>query len=70
MKMILDLDTGIDDALALAYAIGIPEINIIGIVTSYGNVMLEDGTRNTSSLLHMLGRSDIPVYRSSSCFNG
>lgn len=63
MKMILDLDTGIDDALALAYAIGIPEINLIGIVGSYGNVLLEDGIRNTSSLLHMLGRSDIPVYR-------
>lgn len=62
MKMILDLDTGIDDALALAYAIGIPEIDLIGIVASYGNVMIEDGARNTSSLLHMLGRSDIPVY--------
>jgi purine nucleosidase len=63
MKMILDLDTGIDDALALAYVIGIPKIDLIGIVASYGNVMLEDGVRNTSSLLHMLGRSDIPVYK-------
>ena len=62
MKMILDLDTGIDDALALAYAIGIPEIDIIGIVASYGNVKIEDGARNTSSLLHILGRADIPVY--------
>lgn len=62
MKMILDLDTGIDDALALAYAIGIPEIDLIGVVGSFGNVLVEDGVRNASSLLHMLGSNNIPVY--------
>lgn len=62
MKMILDLDTGIDDALALAYAIAIPEIDLIGVVGSFGNVLVEDGVRNASSLLHMLGRDNIPVY--------
>ena len=30
-KMILDLDTGVDDALAISYALGSPEIELIGI---------------------------------------
>ncbi|WP_373759229.1 nucleoside hydrolase, partial [Weissella soli] len=40
-KMILDLDTGIDDALALAYAVADPRVDLIGIVSSYGNNTLE-----------------------------
>ena len=31
-KIILDLDTGIDDALAIAYALATPESDLIGIV--------------------------------------
>ena len=31
MKAILDLDTGIDDALALAYAIAHPDLELIGV---------------------------------------
>ena len=40
-KMILDLDTGVDDALALAYAVADPEVDLIGIVASYGNNLLD-----------------------------
>ena len=36
-KMILDLDTGVDDALALAYAVADPNVDLIGIISSYGN---------------------------------
>ena len=39
-KMILDLDTGVDDALAIAYALADPEVDLIGIVSSYGNNLL------------------------------
>ena len=62
MKMILDLDTGIDDALALAYAVGSPEIELLGIVGSYGNVLTETGVKNTLALLKLLGQPGIPVY--------
>ena len=34
-KMILDLDTGVDDALALAYAVADPNVDLIGIISSY-----------------------------------
>ena len=36
----LDLDTGVDDALALAYAVADPEVDLIGIA-SYGNNLLD-----------------------------
>ncbi|MCS5479206.1 nucleoside hydrolase [Corynebacterium sp. YIM 101645] len=61
-KVILDLDTGIDDALALAYALGSPELEVIGITGTYGNVLVETGVRNTLAILELFGRSDIPVY--------
>ena len=35
MKVILDLDTGIDDALALAYALAHPDLELIGVTGTY-----------------------------------
>ncbi|MGY3743035.1 nucleoside hydrolase [Leuconostoc inhae] len=61
-KMILDLDTGIDDALALAYAIGDPTIDLIGIISSYGNTLIETAAQNSLNLLHLLGADDVPVF--------
>ncbi|MEJ5927053.1 nucleoside hydrolase [Corynebacterium sp. H128] len=62
MKVILDLDTGIDDALALAYALASPEIELIGITGTFGNVTTAQGVANTRAILQLFGRSDIPVY--------
>ncbi|MDR1091183.1 MAG: nucleoside hydrolase [Prevotella sp.] len=62
VKMILDLDTGIDDALALAYALADPKIELIGIVASYGNVTTEKSAVNSLNILNLLHRKDIPVY--------
>lgn len=60
--VLLDLDTGIDDALALAYVLGSPEAELVGVVCSYGNVTVETAARNTHVLLDLLGHPDIPVY--------
>ena len=62
-RLILDLDTGIDDALALAYALGSPEVELVGVVTGYGNVTADVAARNTMALLRLLGHPEIPVYR-------
>lgn len=62
VKMILDIDTGIDDAMALAYAIASPEIELIGVTTTFGNVALETSNKNTLALLDMLNQKNIPVY--------
>lgn len=61
-KLILDLDTGIDDALALAYALASPEVELIGVTCTYGNVVVEDSVRNTLAILELFGRTDVPVY--------
>ena len=42
-KMILDLDTGIDDSMAIAYALAAPDVDLIGIIGSYGNVYVKEG---------------------------
>lgn len=62
MKMILDVDTGIDDALAIAYAVGAEEAELKGITCCFGNVRVETAVRNTLQILHVLGAGDIPVY--------
>ncbi|KRN93879.1 nucleoside hydrolase [Pediococcus stilesii] len=61
-KMILDLDTGIDDAMAIAYALAAPDVDLIGIVATYGNVLTPDAGLNSLRILELLGRTDIPVF--------
>lgn len=62
VKMIFDTDLGIDDAMALAYALGSPDIELIGVTTIFGNVSTETSMRNSLDLLSLLNREDIPVY--------
>ncbi|WP_419887167.1 nucleoside hydrolase [Neobacillus niacini] len=59
--VILDVDTGIDDALAIAYALNSPELEIIGLTTCFGNGPIENTTRNTLLVLEQLGKK-VPVY--------
>ena len=61
-KLILDLDMGIDDALALAYALGSPEVELVGVTTTFGNVKVEQSAHNCLAVLDLLGRPEIPVY--------
>lgn len=63
-KVIFDVDTGIDDAMAIAYAVNSPELKIIGLTTSYGNVAVDEATRNTLAVLEKLGKR-IPVFAGS-----
>ncbi|OPL09381.1 MAG: hypothetical protein AVO33_00760 [delta proteobacterium ML8_F1] len=64
-KVVLDVDTGIDDAIALVIALGSAEIEILGISTVSGNVDVEKSTRNTLRLLKFLGRGEVGVYKGS-----
>ncbi|HEX9167912.1 MAG TPA: nucleoside hydrolase [Roseiarcus sp.] len=59
---VIDVDTGIDDALALLYACAHEEAQILGISTVAGNVPLAAATRNTRAVLKLAGRADIPVW--------
>jgi purine nucleosidase len=59
--VILDVDTGVDDALALLLAVQSPELNLIGCTAVAGNATIEQTTRNTLAVLEIAGRGDIPV---------
>lgn len=61
-NIILDLDTGIDDSLALAYAALSPEINLLGVTGTYGNVEMATGVQNSLNVLAAVGRTDVPVF--------
>ena len=66
-KVILDLDTGIDDAMALAYAIADEEVELLGVVGTYGNVYTEQGVQNVLNILNMLDVKNVPVYAGEEC---
>lgn len=63
--LIIDVDTGVDDAVALALAVS-KSANLIGVTTVAGNVPIEVATRNTLDVLAHVGRSDVPVHRGAS----
>ncbi len=63
IRAILDVDTGVDDAMAIALAVAAPTIDLIGVTTVAGNVELEHTTRNTLRVLDFVGATRVPVYR-------
>lgn len=61
-KHILDLDTGIDDTPAIAYALGSPEAELIGITATYGNVMMSQGIRNDLAITDLFNHAEVFVH--------
>jgi pyrimidine-specific ribonucleoside hydrolase len=60
-NIILDVDTGVDDAFALLYATRHPDLNVLGITCVVGNTDLVQVCANTLQVLDMAGAGDIPV---------
>ncbi|MCC7372937.1 MAG: nucleoside hydrolase [Chloroflexi bacterium] len=60
-RVIFDTDPGVDDALALFFLLRSPELTLDAVTTVYGNVDVEQTTRNALILLDVAGRPDIPV---------
>ncbi len=63
IPLFLDCDPGIDDAIAIAYLLCQPDVEIVGIAASGGNVSTEQVVRNTHGWLALAGRTDLPVFR-------
>lgn len=59
--VLLDVDTGIDDALAILTAALSNEIDLVGCTVVWGNVDVDQGARNTSAVLGLAGHGDVPV---------
>jgi inosine-uridine nucleoside N-ribohydrolase len=54
-KIIIDTDPGIDDAMAIAYAVAHPDLELVGLTTIFGNVRTHEATRNALALLDHWG---------------
>ena len=59
-KIIIDTDPGIDDAMAIFYAVANPAIDLLGLTTVFGNVITSQATRNALFLIEEIG-IDVPV---------
>ncbi|MBL4589393.1 MAG: nucleoside hydrolase [Alphaproteobacteria bacterium] len=60
-SLIIDCDTGRDDALAIWLSI-LRGQSLVGVVCSYGNTSLANAAENSQRVLALAGRNDIPVY--------
>ncbi|WP_163531361.1 nucleoside hydrolase [Halobacillus ihumii] len=60
-KILLFCDPGIDDSLAIMYTMLDPELELVGIVTSYGNVTQDQATANAAYLVQLAGKNNIPI---------
>ena len=61
VKVLFFGDPGIDDTLAIMYGLLHPQIEIVGIVTGYGNVQQKQATENAAYILSLANKRDIPL---------
>ena len=59
--VIIDTDPGLDDAVAILFALNSGRFDVLGLTTVAGNIGIDVTTRNAGRLLALLGRRDIPV---------
>ena len=60
-KIIIDTDPGIDDAMAIIYALASPELQVVGLTTVFGNAYVENCTANALHILEVAGHPEVPV---------
>jgi purine nucleosidase len=63
IRLVIDCDPGIDDALALLLAAASPQLHLLGVTTVAGNRPVDITAANACRVLDLAGRSDVPVYR-------
>jgi len=61
-KVVIDTDPGIDDSIALLLALHSPELEVVGITISGGNIDLDKGASNAMKIVALCGK-DIPVFK-------
>ena len=53
LKFLIDADTGIDDSLAIYYALSCPEVRVVGITSSFGNTTAPQAAENSLRLIKL-----------------
>jgi pyrimidine-specific ribonucleoside hydrolase len=61
VRLLVDTDPGVDDAVALAWLFGQRRVEVLGVVSVAGNTSVWNTTNNAITILEKLGRSDVPV---------
>ena len=61
----VDVDTGVDDALALIYLLASPDADVVGIASTGGNVAVDQVCENNLGLLELCRITDVPVSKGS-----
>ncbi|XP_040289236.1 pyrimidine-specific ribonucleoside hydrolase RihA-like [Bufo bufo] len=64
--LLIDVDCGTDDAMAIMMAIASPNVEILGITCVEGNTKLDNVCKNVLRVLKLCDRLDIPVFRGAS----
>ncbi|KAL5016066.1 hypothetical protein ScPMuIL_005655 [Solemya velum] len=62
-KLLIDVDTGVDDAHAIILALSRPNVDVIAITCVAGNTNVDKVCENTLNVLKVCNRMDVPVYR-------
>jgi len=62
-KLIIDTDPGVDDAMAIAFGLCHPDMELLGLTTVFGNTSIEFATRNAQYILDVMGARDVAVAR-------
>lgn len=62
-KIIIDTDPGVDDGMAIQFALAAPELEVVALTTIFGNTSIDLTTKNALRLLDAAGRPDIPIAR-------
>jgi inosine-uridine nucleoside N-ribohydrolase len=60
--IVVDTDTGLDDALALLYLAAQPDVKLVGITAVFGNTWVHQAARNAFTVLAVAGHANVPVY--------
>ncbi|XP_062910558.1 nucleoside hydrolase-like [Mobula hypostoma] len=64
--LLLDVDCGLDDAMAVMMALAAPNVQVLGITCCHGNTSIDNVCRNVFRVLKACKRTDIPVFRGAS----
>ncbi|HEV8632925.1 MAG TPA: nucleoside hydrolase [Chloroflexota bacterium] len=57
VRVVIDCDTGVDDAMAVLYGLLSPNIDVVGLTCVWGNTSVENATANTLRLLEIAASS-------------
>jgi pyrimidine-specific ribonucleoside hydrolase len=61
LPLVIDTDPGVDDAAALLLALHSPEVRLLAITATYGNVRVEQAAGNARRVRALAGHAEVPV---------